>query len=574
MLTDPQLRAKVDALWDKLWSGGLSNPLDAIEQLSFLLFLKQLDEREEDAERAARLRGKKYEPLFPVDDDGRKLRWTYWSQLPADQALAQVKDRVFPFLKTLGARAGSFGEHMANAEFKINKPSLLIEACRAIEGMEISAQNQDVQGDLYEYLLSRLNTAGTNGQFRTPRHIIRMMVKMLDPKPGERICDPAAGTCGFLVNAWQHILETHTDPRDLTFDEEGWAHGLTGARLSHDAWDIAQDKGFTGYDSDSGMTMLRLGSMNLMLHGLGAPRFHYADTLSKSFNEERAYDLVLANPPFKGAVDSSDVNPSLPTKVKKTEILFLHLFLRLLESGGRAAVIVPHGVLFGTNGAHVAIRKQIVEANRLDGVVSMPSGVFRPYAGVSTAVLLFTKGAATERIWFYDMEHDGFSLDDKRQRVPENDIPDLLACWKQRNDPAFQRDRDTRLAQLQIEVAPLNSERLERQATIHRLLFEETLADDPDNPRATRVAAESELAVLQSKIRPLAREINQLTRQFWVSKDQVIANKYDLSASRYRHVEQEEEFHEDPQVTLGRLRQLDQVMVGQLTDLEAMLPGH
>ena len=215
MLTDAQLRTQVDALWDKLWSGGLSNPLDAIEQLSFLLFLKQLDEREQDAERAARLRGTKFEPLFPDTEEGRELRWSYWSQLPADEALAHVKEKVFPFLKTLGGASGSFGEHMANAEFKINKPSLLIEACDAIEAMHISAQNQDVQGDLYEYLLGRLNTAGTNGQFRTPRHIIRMMVQMVDPQPGERICDPAAGTCGFLVNAWQHILETHTDPQGL-----------------------------------------------------------------------------------------------------------------------------------------------------------------------------------------------------------------------------------------------------------------------------------------------------------------------------------------------------------------------
>src|SRR5207237_10023140 len=203
------------------------------------------------------------------------------------------KDSVVPFLKNLGDRAGSFGEHMANAEFKINKPSLLIEACRSIEAMDIAAQNQHVQGDLYEYPLSKLNTAGTSGQFRTPRHIIRMMVKMVDPRPRERVCDPAAGTCGFLVNAWQHLLETHTDPRDLNFDEEGWPHGLTGAKLSREDWGFAQTKGYTGFDSDSGMTMLRIGSMNLMLHGLNSPRFHYTDTLSKGFTDERAYAVVL-----------------------------------------------------------------------------------------------------------------------------------------------------------------------------------------------------------------------------------------------------------------------------------------
>ena len=455
-----------------------------------------------------------------------------------------------------------------------------------------------MQGDLYEYLLSKLNTAGTNGQFRTPRHVIRMMVKMLDPRPGERLCDPAAGTCGFLVNAWQHLLETHTDPRDLSFDDEGWPHGLTGSRLKRDEWDFAQTRAFTGFDSDSGMTMLRIGSMNLMLHGLNSPRFHYTDTLSKGFNEERAYDVVLANPPFKGAIDAADVNPSLPAKCKKTEILFLHLFLRLLENGGRAAVIVPDGVLFGSSNAHVEIRKKLIEENRLDGVVSMPSGVFRPYAGVSTAVLLFTKGAATERIWFYDMEHDGFSLDDKRQRVPENDIPDLLACWQHRHDPKFQKQRDARLAELQKKIAPLKKERLDHHALIHRLKFEEVVAEsgragsplpaadtkhaksgahgvtrptDADAARAAREKAEAELAELQSRIAPLEKEINQLTRQFWVTKEQVVAEKYDLSASRYRQVEQEEVFYEQPAVTLERMRKLEKFTDSEVTAIEKSL---
>src|SRR5271170_6710239 len=228
MLTDTTLRSAVEALWNKLWSGGLANPLDAIEQLSFLLFLKRLDEREQDAERAAKLRGKKFTPIFSSPD----LRWSYWTQLPADKALKHVKEVVFPFIKTLGGAGGSFAAQMENAEFKINKPSLLIEACRAIDAMQISAQNQDVQGDLYEYLLSKLNTAGQNGQFRTPRHIIRMMVKMCDPRPGERICDPAAGTCGFLVNAYQHVLETNTRPDVLKYDENGDPHHLVGDRLS------------------------------------------------------------------------------------------------------------------------------------------------------------------------------------------------------------------------------------------------------------------------------------------------------------------------------------------------------
>ena len=460
---------------------------------------------------------------------------------------------------------------MENAEFKINKPSLLIEACKAIDAMQISAQNQDVQGDLYEYLLSKLNTAGQNGQFRTPRHIIRMMVNMRDPRPGERICDPAAGTCGFLVNAWQHLLETHTDPRDITYDEEGYPHGLTGSKLTKEEYEFSQTKALTGFDSDSGMTMLRIGSMNLMLHGIAAPSFRYTDTLSKAFSEERAYDVVLANPPFKGAIDAADVNPTLPVKCKKTEILFLHLFLRLLENGGRAAVIVPDGVLFGSSNAHIDIRKKIIEENRLDAVVSMPSGVFRPYAGVSTAVLLFTKGGTTEKIWLYDMEHDGYSLDDKRQKVAENDIPDVLDCWDHRRDVKFQQKRAQRLADLQKQIAPLKKDRLEHHAIIHRLKFDEVVSKAADDARATREKAEAELAELQSRITPLQTEINQLTRQFWVTKDQVKANKYDLSASRYRQVEQDENFYEEPRLTLKRLRLLEAAATSEVDALQGMM---
>jgi type I restriction enzyme M protein len=286
------------------------------------------------------------------------------------------------------------------------------------------------------------------------------------------------------------------------------------------------------------------------------------DTLSKSFNEEKCYDLVLANPPFKGAIDASDINPTLPTRVRKTEILFLHLFLRLLEMGGRAAVIVPDGVLFGTSNAHVEIRRKLIEENRLDAVVSMPGGIFKPYAGVSTAVLIFTKGSTTERIWFYDMEHDGFSLDDKRQRVPENDIPNILECWKHRRDATFAQKRAQRLADLQKQVAPLKAQALKLHAEINRLTFDAAIASDGDNEKA-RTALEADqqkLEKLHEQMAPLQSEINQLNRQFWATKDQVKANKYDLSASRYRQIEQEEVYYEKPGVTLERLRQLERVM--------------
>jgi type I restriction enzyme M protein len=594
MLTDPKLRSQVDALWDKLWTGGLSNPLDAIEQLSFLLFLKRLDEAEEDRERDIHLHRTKRAPIFPDP----KLRWSYWSNLKADEALKYVKGNVFPFLKTLGGSGGSFAEQMANAEFKINKPSLLIEACKAVDAMQISAQNQDVQGDLYEYLLGRLNTAGMSGQFRTPRHIIRMMVKMLDPKTRDRMCDPAAGTCGFPVNFYQHILEMHTDPSILKYDEEGYPHQLIGDKLSKADQDFLQKEAITAYDSDSGMTMLRIGSMNLMLHGIERPRFHYKDTLSKSFSEEKCYDVVLANPPFKGAIDAADINPTLPTRVRKTEILFLHLFLRLLEMGGRAAVIVPDGVLFGTSNAHVDIRRKLIEENGLDAVVSMPSGVFKPYAGVSTAVLLFTKGSTTEKIWFYDMEHDGLSLDDKRQKIPENDIPDILECWKHRREATFAQKRAQRLVELKKQITPLKEQALKLHAEINRLTFETAIAPDgeavaadqkvlrvtqsPDreskithiDPHTALESDQQKLKKLHQKMVPLQNEINQLNRQFWVSKDQVKANKYDLSASLYREIEQEEIYYENSEVTLRRLQQLERAMDDIMSALLGSLAAH
>jgi type I restriction enzyme M protein len=569
MLTDTVLRSQIDQLWDKLWTGGLSNPLDAIEQLSYLLFMKRLEDADNARAQVARRRGVKYQSVFK----DRHLRWSEWTQRTAEDALKFVKETVFPALKEMGGSGSSFESQMKEAEFKINKPSLLIEACKAVDEMKISQQNQDVQGDLYEYLLGKLNTAKITGQFRTPRHIIRMMVQMIAPQATERICDPAAGTAGFLVNAYQYILEQHTSKEILEYDADGMPHHLTGDLLSQQERKFLQAKAITGYDNDSGMTMLRIGSMNLMLHGNTHPHFHYADTLSKSFNETKQYDVVFANPPFKGAIDSSDVNPTLPTKYRKTELLFLHLFLRLLEMGGRCAAISPDGVLFGSNKAHVETRMKLVEENRLDAVISMPSGVFKPYAGVSTAVLIFTKGGTTDRIWFYDMEHDGFSLDDKRQRVSENDIPDILECWKHRHDTKFTQKRAQRLAELRDQIAPLRQGRLQHQATIHRLMFEEVIASDQDSDSAcaAREQAEAELAELQTHIAPLQKEINQLTRQFWVDKVQIRTDNYGLSASRYRQIENENIFYEQPGVTLSRLRQLEAKATSGVSGLEAML---
>ncbi len=566
MLTDPKLRAQVDALWDKLWTGGLTNPMDAIEQFSYLLFFKRLDDLENQAQRRANRRGEPYQPKVPEE-----MRWGYWTRLEAAQALAHVKEVVFPWFRKMGESGSSFEQYMKTAEFKINKPSLLIEACKAIDEMQISSQNQDVQGDLYEYLLSYLTIAGRNGQFRTPRHIIRMMVKMVDPRPRERIGDLAAGTCGFLVNAYQHILEQHTSPDILEYDAEGQPHNLVGDLLSPEEREFLQTKALRGYDNDSGMTMLRIGSMNLMLHGIRSPQFFYMDTLSKAFNESLAYDVILMNPPFKGAVDKDDINDTLPSNTRKSELLFLHLILRALDMGGRCAVIVPDGVLFGSSRAHVEIRRKLIEENRLDGVVSMPSGVFKPYAGVSTAVLLFTKGGTTERIWFYDMAHDGFSLDKKRQPVEENDIPDLLECWKKRHDADFAASRRQKMEDLRREAAPLKARRLELQAEMDRLTFEQTIAPEDAPANGALDAAKAELANLQSQIGNLQSQIDRLSRQFWVDAAQVRQHKYDLSASRYRQREPEETYLPAPQVTLERLARLEQVMAEEIEELNEML---
>jgi type I restriction enzyme M protein len=567
MLTDPKLKSQIDQLWDKLWTGGLSNPLDAIEQLSYLLFMKRMDEAEDQREKLARLSGGAYTPSLAPE-----MRWKMWTQMKADDALKHVKEKVFPALRMLGGADSSFERYMENAELKINRPGLLIEAVKLIDQMQISAQNQDVQGDLYEYLLSKLSQSGINGQFRTPRHIIRMMVEMTKPQSHERIGDMAAGTCGMIVNAYQYILEQHTTPAILSHDEEGVPHNLVGDLLTPGERDWLQTRAFRAFDNDSGMTMLRIGSMNLILHGLTSPQFNYMDTLSKAFDEAQEYDLILMNPPFKGAIDAGEVNPTLPGNTKKTELLFLHLILRTLDMGGRTAVIVPDGVLFGSSKAHQELRRKIIEENRLDGVVSMPSGVFKPYAGVSTAVLLFTRGAATERIWFYDMEHDGFSLDDKRQPVDENDIPDLLRCWDQKADATFVAERAERLAVLLAQIAPLKAVRLRLEKEINRLTFESAIADsDGDASHGALEALRVQETALHEQIGPLQADINQLTRQFWVTKAQVKANKYDLSVSRYRQVEQDEVFYEEPKVTLERLLTLEQVMAGQVHEIDKLL---
>lgn len=427
MLTSPQLKSQVDTLWNRFWSGGISNPLTAIEQMSYLIFLKRLEDIDNANAAAAKRRKLEFKSVF--NQRNQKCKWSYWSQLPGDEMLKHVRDVVFEFLRNLGSETSSFTQHMEDAMFSIPKASLLQEAVKIIDDMHISEQNIDVQGDLYEYLLGQLSTAGKNGQFRTPRHIIRMMTKLVDPKPGERICDPAAGTAGFLVAAYEHMLETNTSKDILTYDEEGKAHNLIGDKIDPKLHKFLKSSALTGYDFDA--TMVRMGAMNLMLHGVDNPNFRYTDAMGKQFTEKQCYDVILANPPFKGSIDESDINARFAVKTKKTELLFVELIYDLLESGGRAAVIVPDGVLFGNSNAHQGVREILIDRCKLEGIVSMPAGVFRPYAGVSTAVLIFTKSAMDKdyNIWFYDMHADGFSMDDKRQKVSDNDIPDIQKEW-------------------------------------------------------------------------------------------------------------------------------------------------
>lgn len=423
-MLDSALKSKVNLLWNKFWSGGISNPLQAIEQMSYLIFMKKLEDEEVSREQNAKLLGQKYASIFKDNED---CKWSRWTEMPAEQMLEHVRDKVFQFLRKLnGGERSIYSKYMKNASFSIPTASLLAEAVKIINDMHIKEQNRDTKGDIYEYLLEQLATAGKNGQFRTPRHIIKMMVEILDPKYGDKICDPACGTAGFLVSGFEHILKNNTSS-DLVRDGN-----FAGDKLNENQWRILREETLYGYDFDD--VMLKISLMNLMMHGISNPNVDQKNTLSKRFDESNCYDVVLANPPFKGSIDESEIGENFRTQTKKTELLFLELIFNLLTNSGRCAVIVPDGVLFGNSKAHKKIREMLLEKCRLDAVISMPSGVFKPYAGVSTAVLYFTKGESTKDVWFYDMEADGFSLDDKRTEQPDkNDIPDIIERFKHRH---------------------------------------------------------------------------------------------------------------------------------------------
>jgi type I restriction enzyme M protein len=517
-----ELKSKVDAIWNAMWTGGLSNPQTVMEQLTLLLFLKGLDDAQTLAERQARARGTKIERnLFPdeldgipiVDETGNKiadgrsfadLRWPRFTRLPPTEMQEAAENHLVPFLRRLGSDGAPLRKHMASARYEIPTGRLLSKVVDLISDLPMS--RRDTKGDLYEYMLSKVAAAGQNGQFRTPRHIINMMVAMTEPRRDDVICDPACGTAGFLVCAAENLRQT---------DPNAWTDPESREHIQHSM--------FHGHDFDA--TMLRLGAMNMALHGFEDASIVYRDSLTEEHGgEAEAYSLILANPPFAGSLDTEAVAKGLTRIVntRKTELLFLALFLRLLKRGGRAAVVVPDGVLFGSNKAHKEVRRMLVEDQQLQGVVKLPAGVFRPYAGVSTAVLLFqrTDSGGTEGVWFYDLHADGLSLDDKRNLLlPEdkigpwaeltedeaklNDLPDALARWQQREGA------------------------------------------ETDNPRTAR--------------------------SFVVSKEEIAAAGYDLSLNRYREIEHDAVEHEPPAEILSRLREMERDIFDGLEELETML---
>ncbi len=435
------LKSSINKLWDKFWSGGISNPLTAIDQISYLLFMKRLDELDTKKRHDAAFTGETY--VSPFAGENERMRWSYFRQLEGGEMLSHIQTRVFPFLKTLGKEESPFAKHMGNAVFIISKPSLLVEAVGIIDDIftEIEKQEshgqgfQDTQGDLYEYLLSEITSAGKLGQFRTPRHIIQLMCELVDPKLGDTICDPACGTGGFLLGAYQHIITAYTSNEHRITDDNGLTRGLLGDKLTDERqWTQLKEKTFYGYDMDE--SMVRIGLMNLMMHGISTPNIEQKDTLSKKYDDDNYYDCILANPPFKGSIDKGDINESLSLPTTKTELLFLNRIIKSLKIGGRAGVIVPDGVLFGSSNAHKQARQMLLNDCELQGVISLPSGVFKPYAGVSTAILIFVKGGETEKVWFYDMQADGYTLDDKRTKISSTDLPDIVEKWQARKEQA------------------------------------------------------------------------------------------------------------------------------------------
>ncbi len=507
-----EIRSKIDRLWDAFWAGGIANPIEVIEQITYLLFLRRLDDLHTVEElKATQLRRKMERRIFPegANEKGKAfedLRWSRFKNTDAATMYETVSDHVFPWLRALGGSGTSYARHMKDARFTIPTPALLLKVVDLIA--EIPMEDRDTKGDLYEYMLGKIASAGQNGQFRTPRHIIQLIVELMEPKPTDVIVDPACGTGGFLVAAGEYVRTHH--PEALRDDK----------LRKH-----FHEKLFHGFDFDN--TMLRIGAMNMMLHGVESPAIDYRDSLAQDHaGDLETYTLVLANPPFAGSLDYEATARDLleVVKTKKTELLFLALFLRLLKPGGRAAVIVPDGVLFGSSKAHKELRRILVEDHKLDAIIKLPSGVFRPYAGVSTAIVCFTKtnSGGTDQVWFYDVQADGKSLDDRRNDL----VPDE-------------------------KLGPTPREKLSAE--------EHTKNNLPDVLARWKIRATMELK-------------NPRTAQsFCVSKAEIETQGYDLSLNRYREVVHAEIGQIPPRQIIAELKQLEADIADGLAELERMV---
>jgi len=442
-----ELKSKINKLWDKFWSRGITNPITAIEQISYLLFMRRIDDADALEKAKATFAEQEYKSIFQGNED---CRWSHFSQLDPDTMLELVSKKAFPFIKNLNDPSQPYTRHMQNAIFIINNSALLDEAVKAIDEIfedikvqqDAGQQFQDTQGDVYEYLINEIGSSGKNGQFRTPRHLIQFMCELIDPDWTDKICDPACGTGGFLVGAYQHILTKYTSPEEITEDENGLKRfkKYGGDKISkQEVWDNLNEKTFFGFDVDQ--TMVRIGLMNLMLHGIKIPQIENTDTLSKKYDQiyqDGEYSVIMANPPFTGRIDKGGMSDNLKIDGTQSELLFLVRISKMLRSGGRAAVIIPEGVLFGSSKNQKKTREILLKDNQLEAVISLPSGAFKPYTGVKTAILLFTKAEEdsptwhTEKVWFYELKNDGYSLDDNRKKLAENPLPIAVDAYRNR----------------------------------------------------------------------------------------------------------------------------------------------
>ena len=442
-----ELKSKINKLWDKFWSRGITNPITAIEQISYLLFMRRIDDADALEKAKAMYAEQEYKSIFEGNED---CRWSHFSLLDPDTMLELVSTKAFQFIKDLNDPSQPYTRYMGNAQFIISNAALLDEAVKAIDELfedikrqrDEGQQFQDTQGDIYEYLIDEMGSGGKNGQFRTPRHLIQFMCELVDPDLTDKICDPACGTGGFLVGAYQHILTKYTSPEEITEDENGLKRfkKYGGDKITQqEVWDNLNEKTFFGFDIDQ--TMVRIGLMNLMLHGIKIPQIENTDTLSKKYDQlhqDGEYSVIMANPPFTGRIDKGGMSDKLKIEGTQSELLFLIRISKMLRPGGRAAVIIPEGVLFGGSKNQKKTREILLKDNQLEAVISLPSGAFKPYTGVKTAILVFTKAEEdsqkwhTEKVWFYELKNDGYSLDDNRRKLAENPLPIAVNAYKKR----------------------------------------------------------------------------------------------------------------------------------------------